>query len=42
MIPIITQGEIVSVENFANYVKRMHKDRDKLFEIEYTVCNANE
>ena len=30
-------GNMVSLSDFCNYVKRMHEDRDEQFEIEYAV-----
>ena len=30
-------GNIVSLSDFCNYVKRMHEDKDEQFETEYAV-----
>ena len=31
------KGDVVSLTHFAKYVEKMHQDRDKLFETEYSV-----
>ena len=34
---ILILGAVVSVEKFDNHVKKLHSDRDQLFETEYAV-----